>query len=150
MEKNIREILKENLNYYLKNSPLSQKEIADQLGISKGSITNWLAGSNSPSIETLAKLCQILGVKMSEMLSEKLEITQHEKTLLNKYRSLDTHGKKIIDIILNVEHERCQEQEIVKVYRAAQSDNDHPAEIDNMKRSELNQLHSLPMTDEDL
>lgn len=89
MEKNIREILKDNLNYYLKNSQLSQKEIADRLGISKGSITNWLVGSNSPSIETLAKLCQILGVKMSEMLSDKVEITPSEKALLDNYNKLN-------------------------------------------------------------
>lgn len=108
MEKNIREIIKDNLAYYLKNSPLSQKEIADKLGVSKSSITNWLAGDNSPNIETLAKLCQILGVKMSEMLSDKVEITQSEKTILNKYRSLDAHGKTAVNSILDVEYNRCQ------------------------------------------
>lgn len=96
MEKNVREILKDNLSYYLKNSQLSQKEIADLLGISKSSITNWLAGSNSPSIETLAKLCQILGVKMSEMLSDKVEITQSEKALLDNYNKLNKSAQNAL------------------------------------------------------
>lgn len=96
MEKNIRETLKDNLNYYLKNSPLSQKEIADQLGISKGSITNWLSGFNSPNIETLAKLCQILGVKMSEMLNDKIEITQSEKDLLDNYNKLNKSAQNTL------------------------------------------------------
>jgi len=96
MENNIRAVLQENLNYYIKKSQMSQKEIAEKIGVSKGAITNWLNGSNSPNMEVLANLCLLLGVKMSEMLSDKSSISDlsiNEKKLLNNFKQLNEKGQ---------------------------------------------------------
>lgn len=96
MENNIRAVLQENLNYYIKKSQMSQKEIAEKIGVSKGAITNWLNGSNSPNMEVLANLCLLLGVKMSEMLSDKSSISDlsiNEKKLLDNFKQLNEKGQ---------------------------------------------------------
>ena len=75
---------------------MSQKEIAEKIGVSKGAITNWLNGSNSPNMEVLANLCLLLGVKMSEMLSDKSSISDlsiNEKKLLNNFKQLNEKGQ---------------------------------------------------------
>lgn len=94
MENNIRAVLQRNLNIYIKNSRLSQKEIAEKLGVSRAAITNWLNGSNSPNMELLANLCTILNVPMSKMLSdETVKLTEKEKRLLDNFKQLSEKGK---------------------------------------------------------
>ena len=94
MENNIRAVLQRNLNIYIKNSRLSQKEIAEKLGVSRAAITNWLNGSNSPNMEVLANLCTILNVPMSKMLSdETVKLTEKEKRLLDNFKQLSETGK---------------------------------------------------------
>lgn len=94
MENNVRTVLQRNLNTYIKSSKLSQKAIAEQLGVSKAAITNWLNGSNSPNMEVLANLCTILDVPMSKMLSdETIKLTEKEKRLLDNFKQLSEKGK---------------------------------------------------------
>ena len=94
MENNIRAVLQRNLNIYIKNSRLSQKEIAEKLGVSRAAITNWLNGSNSPNMEVLANLCTILNVPMSKMLSdETVKLTEKEKRLLDNIKQQSETGK---------------------------------------------------------
>ena len=94
MENNVRAVLQRNLNTYIRSSKLSQKEIAEKLGVSKAAITNWLNGSNSPNMEILANLCTILDVPMSKMLSdETMKLTAKEKKLLDNFKQLSEKGK---------------------------------------------------------
>lgn len=94
LENNIRSVLQRNLNKYIKNSKMSQKEIAEKLGVSKAAITNWLNGSNSPNMEVLANLCMVLNVPMSKMLSdETIKLTEKEKKLLDNFKQLNEKGK---------------------------------------------------------
>lgn len=148
MDGNIREILRKNLAKYINESDMTQKEIAERLGVSKGAITNYLQGSNSPNIEILAKLCQIFEVRMSDMLSEKSDITSSEKDFIRKYRQLTSHGKQVVDTVLDIEYNYSTQT--VKVYKAAKSDDDHNDEIVEMSKSELEFLQSQPFTDEEI
>ncbi len=48
------------LNLVLKSAKISQKELAKQLNISEGNISNWKKGLNLPSVEILFNLCTLL------------------------------------------------------------------------------------------
>ena len=52
----------------IKDSNLTQKQIAELLNISEGNITNWKKGENLPSVEILYKLCIILQVSADYLL----------------------------------------------------------------------------------
>ena len=54
------ELFGKRLSEVLKQSNLTQKQIAQKLGISEGNITNWKKGDNLPSVEVLYRLCKIL------------------------------------------------------------------------------------------
>lgn len=137
LTENIRETLRNNLTIYINRSSITQKNLAEQLGVSKGAVTNWLNGSNSPNIEILAKICQILGVKMSEMLSDNSEISADEKEWFKKYHKLNNHGKKVVNAVLDIEYEyymkekqpNLEEIHTQTAVRAARSDTDKPIEV---------------------
>lgn len=139
------------------NKGYKQNEFAELVGITPTRLNYWEKDKREPDVSMIKKMSLLLEVSCDwligndDVFPNNFDVSNSEKTILNKYRTLDTHGKKVVDFVLNAEYERCQDEpETVKVYRAAMSDDDHPAEITEMKCSELNQLHSLPMTDEDL
>ena len=50
-----------------KRAGLTQKEIADRLGISSSSIAQWETGTRKPKAETLQRLADALGVSMLDL-----------------------------------------------------------------------------------
>ncbi len=60
----IRNNLKKNLNYYLDLMNVSQKTLSEKLNVSQAAVTNWVKGKNSPEIETVSEICDILNIKM--------------------------------------------------------------------------------------
>lgn len=51
-----------------KNAGYTQQELAEKLGVSVRTITNWEAGDRSPSLEALVTLAKILGVSTDYLL----------------------------------------------------------------------------------
>lgn len=52
----------------IKESGLTQSEIARQLGISHVQISRYVHGKKTPSLETFANLCKILDLDANEVL----------------------------------------------------------------------------------
>ncbi|MBQ3505377.1 MAG: helix-turn-helix transcriptional regulator [Clostridia bacterium] len=52
----------------LKASKYTQKEIANELGITESNLTNWKKGENVPSLETFYRLCILLEVSADYLL----------------------------------------------------------------------------------
>lgn len=48
---------------------LSQKELAQELSISRQAISEWERGLSAPSMLTLAKLSKIFDIKLEELIS---------------------------------------------------------------------------------
>lgn len=67
MADNIKEIIAKNLLYYRKQQKMTQKQLADQLGVNNSAVSNWETGVNSIDIDTLFRACKILGVSVNDM-----------------------------------------------------------------------------------
>ena len=104
---NIRQTITRNLNELMEKNRIRAIDLAEAVGVSKSAVSHWLAGDNSPNIEVLAKICQVYGVKMSEMLNDRTELSPAEKQHIKKYRSLDLYGQKAVDNLMDIELERC-------------------------------------------
>lgn len=52
----------------IKNSPITQNEIARQAGISKQTVSKYMTQNVFPALDTLAALCKILDVKSDYIL----------------------------------------------------------------------------------
>lgn len=73
MSENIKEIIAKNLLYYRKKNKITQKELAEQLGVKHNAISSWENGVNSIDIDTLFRVCKIFGVTVNDMYGMKSE-----------------------------------------------------------------------------
>ena len=60
--------IRENLINEIKNSELSQREIARRLGIKQQSVNNYCSGRSMPALDTFANLCIVLDIDPADIL----------------------------------------------------------------------------------
>lgn len=87
---------------------LSQKELAEELGISNSRISNWEQGINRPDADILARLCGILNISPSLLLGVKLstdELNEQERKVINSYRS-KPELQQAVNILLGLEEKK--------------------------------------------
>jgi transcriptional regulator with XRE-family HTH domain len=58
----------ERLKQYLADQSLTQVELAERMGVSQPTISDWLSGKTSPSAKKLKELSSITGVSIDELL----------------------------------------------------------------------------------
>ena len=94
---------------YRKALNIKQAELAKQLNVAPSSISAWENNLNSPDVEIIAELCDIFNISMDEMygVNTKNSTSSDELEIVEKYKALDYHGRKIVDTILNIEYDRC-------------------------------------------
>ena len=68
---NLNRIIKE----LKKSKKISQADIAEKIGMSASGFTDWLKGRGSPSPDTITKLAEVLGVKVTDLIDEPQEKT---------------------------------------------------------------------------
>lgn len=52
----------------IRNSPLTQKEIAERTGLCPATISKYMRQQKRPSLDTFAELCRVLGVSSDAIL----------------------------------------------------------------------------------
>ena len=60
--------IQEALAEALKQSPLTQKELATQVGVSQSMISHYIAKRKMPALDTLSRLCSVLDLDSNEIL----------------------------------------------------------------------------------
>ena len=60
-------ILNQNIRNFRKFKGISQEELGNQIGKSKNVISNWERGDNSPDIDCVEMICQVLGVTPNQL-----------------------------------------------------------------------------------
>lgn len=124
----IKRNITKNIVKYREQANLTQKELAKRLNVTPSRVSNWEQGANSPTIEILFEVCNVLGVSINDIYgiypNTKMDLAYGELDLIKKYRTLDTHGKKIVNFVLTEESERIklatsEETELVNIAKAA-------------------------------
>lgn len=99
---------------------ISQKDFAISIGVGNTTVANWEKGLTRPDVDTLALICNTLNVSPDTLLDIAIDKDTTEHPLLQKYNSLDPHGKEVVDSVLSIEYERIQQNnkviEIQKKY----------------------------------
>lgn len=63
-------MLSENIKYHRKKSKLTQKELAEKLGVAPTAVSAWELGRNKPLMDNIEKMSSIFGVKKSDIISD--------------------------------------------------------------------------------
>lgn len=102
-----------------KKKNITNAHLSDISGVPYGTLNKILGGeTKEPSIIAIAKIAEAMHVTVDYFVTGKVEadsgLSGEEKVHLNKFRKLDTHGKEIVNYILNEECKRSVEQAAVK------------------------------------
>ena len=78
-QKNLNEIVANNIAVYRKMAGLTQAELAEKLSFSDNSVSKWERGEAYPDLEVLVKMCQIFDITLNDMVST------HKKRPIQKW-----------------------------------------------------------------
>ena len=90
---------------------LKQSEISKATGIKITTLSNYENNVSTPNEQNLYKLMDALKCDANYLFEweeqENINISFSEKQKIIKYRELDDYGKQMVDIVLELEHNRC-------------------------------------------
>ena len=92
---------------YREASHLSQKQLAEKIGVSNSRVSNWEQGLNRPDADILAEMCVALDVSPSLLLGIKVtgdELTEQERKVLKAYREKEDI-RQAVHILLGISEE---------------------------------------------
>lgn len=101
-------IFTSNLNYYLKKSDRTQREIASKIGVSPQTFNTWTQGIAFPRMGKIQALADYFGINKSDLIEDRTDkpadslpaYTAAETGLIDKFRTLNDAGQeKVTDYI---------------------------------------------------
>lgn len=97
----IKTTVAKNLLFYRKQKKLSQKALAEKVGVKHNTISSWESCTNAIDIDSLFKICDALNVSINRMLDvedsiKSFVLTSSEKQLILSYRDLSEQGQEYI------------------------------------------------------
>lgn len=74
MSEDAKQIFAQNLRQYLDIKGLTQSELAELMGCSSSTVSDWCNGKKYPRVDKMQRIADFLGVRMSELTSSLDEI----------------------------------------------------------------------------
>jgi len=99
---------------------MTQKEVANNIGVSEISVRCWENGTKNPSMSAIISLASLFDVSTDFILGVNNEndsallMTKQESMLLSNYRMLDAHGRKVVDTVCVLEKSRIETMSDIK------------------------------------
>lgn len=97
---------------------LTQTELGEMVGVTGSAITNYEKETSHPKEQIIYKLMEKLKVDANYLFQDAVKLPKSENDInlseyehIKKYRSLDTHGRDMVDTVLEKEAERMAELE---------------------------------------
>ena len=90
---------------YREANNITQKELAQKIGVSSSRVSNWDQGLYRPDVDILANICTALNVSPSELLDIHLdnnELTSQEYAIISAYRER-VDLQHAVNILLGIE-----------------------------------------------
>jgi transcriptional regulator with XRE-family HTH domain len=81
---NVREVFRQNLNKLFEQNDVTQKALADYVGVSTASVSDWRKGKILPRLDRIDKICLFFHVERSDLLNT---FDFDDKDTLKKYAS---------------------------------------------------------------
>lgn len=110
------EMMGERLRQLREELGLSKRDLLRKLPLNYSTYANYESGIREPSCEVLKLIAQFYNVSVDFIIGvtghrrrvdDVLPVSESEYEHINLYRSLDSHGKNLVDLILKSEKERA-------------------------------------------
>ena len=96
--------LNENIKEARKKNNMTQRQLADAIGVSHNTISDWESGNHKPDIDTLFLLCKVLKVDANYMLDYEQRKKELEAQSDNDYKKI-LKDKGLMDENENINQE---------------------------------------------
>ena len=81
-----------------KKKNLTQSELAEKIGVTDKSISNWENGRNMPDLSLFKPLCEILDISVNDLISgENVSQDEYQKKLEEIISTIDYTNKKVLE-----------------------------------------------------
>lgn len=105
--------IKDRIKEARQNNHLTQEQLAVKLGIAKSTLAGYETGSREPSVEIMGKIMLALNIDANYLWQDEtdfpMQVSYIEMEHVKKYRTLDEHGKDMVDMVLEKEAERMSQ-----------------------------------------
>lgn len=95
----------EQIRIYRRQAHLSQKELGEQMNVSRNTVINWEAGKYRPDADLFPKLCSVLHISLNELFglspAASISVSGHEWSLLEQYRQISPVGRRVVDCLIS-------------------------------------------------
>ena len=122
----------ERIKMLRKEKGITQVELAEAMGLSKGTIAMWEVGKREATFDTLCKLAEFFGKSIDyilgrsdddsdeayneEVIDRILDVQPEEDVIkcINDYLRLDNYGQKAAQQLVKNEYSRCVEMDTLR------------------------------------
>ena len=84
----------------------NEYQLAKHSGLSQSTISTWYRKGQTPTIQTLDKICQGFGITLSQFFAEgddAISLTEEQRDILNSWSALREGQQKVIrDLLKNM------------------------------------------------
>ena len=86
----------EKLKLALERAGMNQSDLARRLGVTRGTVSNWLKGKRTPSLGHLQQTARILNMSITEILGEEILFaeTKPERDMIELLRNLSEEDQQ--------------------------------------------------------
>lgn len=107
------------ISLYRRQCGMTIDELAEKSGVPKGTL-NKITGrvTKAPTLDNMKAIARALGKRLADFDDEPIIadlFSPSERTIIEKYRSLDPYGQETVNTILGLEYKRCMELEKAKL-----------------------------------
>lgn len=108
--------LSDNMKAFREKLGLPRKEVAEKIGVSLSTYTNYEAGHRKPSIDVLPRIAAALNVSIDELLGHKSPSDYENCKKRLKQIGLDIYEEPDGKILVRLNEKGTKEHELVKAY----------------------------------
>lgn len=104
----------EKLKELLQGAEMSQRKLAEKIGVSSALMSYYMKGEKSPTMSTIIKIADFFNISMDELVGRKITnsdtglLLDEEKKLIQSFRKLNNLGQQ--EVIKRIEELNCMEK----------------------------------------
>ena len=100
-----KETMAKNLQFYIKRSGKSQKDLAEMVGVASSTFNDWVKGKKYPRIDKIEMLANFFRIQKSDLIEEKTEatapldivsVTEGERLLLDLFSQVPEESQEMV------------------------------------------------------
>ena len=108
-------VFAQNLKYYLKENEKTQKELGDAIGVSQGTICDWMKTRTYPRLDKIEKIANYFGVEKSDLIEAHTAKNKHYRTQAVSEIAKELHNNpESVDLWLAIKKLSTADREIVQ------------------------------------